>query len=178
MIVLYKSATDDSSSKWVARRWDRAVYLSVSCRQEVRRNTDDLLQLINVCVHVSDRVQNVVKNLVHYNARHFFIYVQLQHMCAVMAPPYLAYSILLFICSVKTLCVVHFAVLCVHTLKPTHGEQRDFLQMRCSRGAALSCCRGACCSFHLLKGKGRLAQEKKKNRHFNLGFSVQACNIY
>ncbi len=32
------------------------------------RNTDDSLQLINACGHVSDRVLKVVKNLVHYIA--------------------------------------------------------------------------------------------------------------
>lgn len=78
-----------------------------------------------------DRVLKVVKNLVHYIASHFVIYVQLRHVCAVNGTSITSrHIVLLFIRFVKTLCVVNHYLspsdTCVHMLKPTHGEQRDF----------------------------------------------------
>lgn len=134
LIVLSKSATVESSGKWVASRSDRAVYPSVSCRQEVCRNTDDLLQLINACGHVSDRALKVVKNLVHYIARHSVVFICFMwgyNICVLLwnihnFSPYCTFVCLLC----QTLRVVnHYlsvCATCVHMLKPTHGEQRDF----------------------------------------------------
>lgn len=158
-----------------------------SCRQEVCRNTDDSLELINACGHVSEGVLKVVKNLVHYIASHSVIslfIVPLQHVCRYGTSIIPHHIVLLFICSVKTLCVVnHYLSLCdtcVHMRKPTHGEQRDFVTDEMQQGSSsvmLQRLLRACCFFHLLKGKGRLAK-KENPRHFNLGFSVQAYNIY
>lgn len=61
MIVLCKSVSVESSGKWVASRWDRAVCRSVSWGRKLCRDTDDSLQLINARGHLSDAALKVAQ---------------------------------------------------------------------------------------------------------------------
>lgn len=106
-----------------------------------------------------------LKDLVHYIARHchFVIYVWFYGTSITSH-----HIVLFFICFVKTLCVVnHYLSLCdtcVHMLKPTHGEQRDFVTDEMQQGSSsvmLQRHLGACCFIICWKEREDLLRKKK-----------------
>lgn len=109
-----------------------AVYQSVSCRQEVCRNTEDSLQLMNAYGHISDRVLKVVKNLVQYIASQSVIslFMYGYNICVLHWHNCTPYCTFVHLLCQNSLCCESLPVtvqyLCTHMLRPTHGEQRDF----------------------------------------------------
>lgn len=171
--LCYVSKSVESSGKWR----DSSVYLRGSCRQEVSWNTDDYLQLMNADRHVFDRSLELVKKFGSLHCQPFCpkAYVW---SSGHFTPYCTSVHFLCQNCALGNL-TCHCVVVVYTCLSPLIENRGISLQMRCSRGAALSCCRGFWeHAVFFICWNEREDLLRKKNRHFNLSFSVQACNIY